>query len=209
MKFSNILDDILGHKPKIKLLRYLLSTDLELTGRQLSRTVGIHHRTCHLALKELASFGIIIMNQTGKAIIYKINRNNLLVKKILRPIFELEQKLLSEAVSSLLKNIRIRVVSAIVFGSIASATERGTSDLDVLFLVLTKEKRDALARQIEEEEYNFILKYGNKLSPLVFTIGEFSKRLKQKDRLARNIIQQGKSVYGKTIQEVLIECRRN
>lgn len=78
MRFASILEDILGHKSKIKLLRYLLNSNLELTGRQLSRVTGIHHRTAHQALKELASLGIVVMHQAGKAILYKINNNNLL-----------------------------------------------------------------------------------------------------------------------------------
>lgn len=208
MRFTNILEDILGHKSKIKVLRYLLNTKLELTGRQLSRTVGIHHRTVHKALKELASFGIVVMHQTGKAIIYKINDNNLLVERILKPIFGLEKNLLSQTIATILKRIKLRVVSAIVFGSIASSTERGTSDIDVLFLVSSKKEQNKLLEELEKIEYDFLLKYGNMLSPLVLTLDEFDKRLRLKNRLIQNIIQKGKSVYGKTIQEVLVECRR-
>lgn len=208
MRFTNILEDILGHKSKIKLLRYLISSKLELTGRQLSRVTGIHHRTVHNALKELASFGIVIMHQTGKAIPYKINDNNLLVEKILNPIFGLERDLLSYTVATVLKRIRLRVISAIVFGSVASSSERGTSDIDVLFLVSSKKEQTKLTEAVEKIEYDFLLKYGNMLSPLVLTIGGFNRRLRQKDRLILNIIQKGKSVYGKTIQEVLVKCRR-
>lgn len=208
MRFTNILEDILGHKSKIKVLRYLLNTKLELTGRQLSRIVGIHHRTCHAALKELASFGIVLMHQAGKAIVYRINNNNLLVERILKPIFGLEKDLLSQTIATILKNIRIRIISAIVFGSVASSSERGTSDIDVLFLVSSKKERIQLIESLEKIEYDFILKYGNMLSPLVLTIAEFHKRLRLKDKLIQSIIQKGKPVYGKTIQEVLVECQR-
>lgn len=208
MRFTNILEDILGHKSKIKALRYLLNTKLELTGRQLSRAIGIHHRTAHTALKELASFGVIVMQQTGKAIVYKINNHNLLVKKILRPIFELEKNLLSQTIATVLKKIRIRIISVIVFGSVASSSERGTSDVDVLFLVSSKKEQDKLTAYLDKIEYDFILKYGNMLSPLVLTLNEFYLRLKRKDTLIQNIIHKGKAIYGKTIQEVITECRQ-
>jgi len=208
MRFANILEDILGHKSKIKLLRYLLNSKLELTGRQLSRATGIHHRTAHQALKELASFGIVVMHQTGKAIIYKINDNNLLVERILMPIFGFEKNLLSQTITTILKRLKARVISAIVFGSVASSSERGTSDVDTLFLVSSKKDQSKLTAGLEKIEYDFLLKYGNILSPLVMTMEEFTKRLRQKDRLIFNIVQKGKSVYGKTIQEVLIECQR-
>ena len=208
MRFTNVLEDILGHKSKIKLLRYLINSKLELTGRQLSRAIGIHHRTAHNALKELASFGVVVMHQTGRAIIYKVNDNNLLLERILRPIFALEKSLLSQTITTILKKVRLRVISAIVFGSVASSSERGTSDIDILFLVSSKREQHKLTEGLEKIEYDFLLKYGNMLSPLVLSIGEFVKRLKQKDRLILNIIQKGKSVYGKTIQEVLVECQR-
>jgi len=208
MRFTNILEDILGHKSKIKLLRYLLNSRLELTGRQLSRAIGMHHRTVHQALKELASFGIVLMHQTGRAIIYKVNDNNLLVEKILKPTFGLEKNLLSQTIATILKRTRVRVSSAIVFGSVASSAERGTSDIDVLFLVSSKKEQSRLIKGLENLEYDFLLKYGNMLSPLVLTMAEFDQRLRRKDKLIQNIIQKGKSICGKTIQEVLVECRR-
>jgi len=208
MRFTNVLNDILASKSKIKTLRYLLNSKLELTGRQLARVVNIHHRTCHDALKELASYGIVVMRETGKAIGYKINDNNLIVTEILRPIFTLEKNLLAQVTYSLLKDIPIRVISVIVFGSVASSLERGTSDVDVLFLVSSREEQNKLTKALEKLEYEFILKYGNMLSPLVFTLSELDRRLKRKDRLVLNIIQKGKSVYGKTIQEVLNAYQR-
>lgn len=208
MKFTNILEDILGNKPKIKALRYLINSGLELTGRQLSGIIGIHHRTCHTALKGLASFGIVIMHQTGKAIIYKINEKNLLVEKILKPIFRIEKNLLSQSIALIIKHIHVHIISAIVFGSVVSSFERGTSDVDVLFLVSSKSEKYKLIKGLERIEYKFILEYGNMLSPIVLTISEFYKKLSQKNRLIQDIIQKGRSVYGKTIQEVLIECQR-
>lgn len=208
MRFTNVLEGILGHKSKIKALRYLLNTRIEPTGRQLSRAIGIHHRTAHAALKELASFGIVTMHQTGKAIVYKINNNNLLVKKILKPIFVLEKNLLSQTITTAIKNIRMRIISIIVFGSVASSSERGTSDIDVLFLVSSRQEQNRLITYLEKIEYDFILKYGNMLSPLVLSIDEFYTRLKKKDALIQNIMRQGKAVYGKTIQEVISECRQ-
>lgn len=208
MRFTSVLDDILGHKSRVKILRYLLNTKLELTGRQLSRVIGVHHRTVHTVLKELASFGVVLMQQSGKAIIYKINYNNLLVEKILKPIFEIEKNLLSQAIVAIIKKSRVSVISAVVFGSVASSSERGTSDIDVLFLVSSKREQAQITEELEKIEYDFILKFGNMLSPLIFTLDEFNKRLKKKDRLIQNIIRQGKSIYGKTIQEVLIKCRQ-
>lgn len=208
MRFTNILDDILGHKSKIKILRYLVNSNLELTGRQLSRAIGIHHRTSHRALKEFTSFGIVVMHRTGKAILYKINDNNIIVKDILRQIFGIENNLLTKTVKTIVSDVHVKVISVILFGSIAFASERGTSDIDLLFLVNSKRQQKILKDGLDKIEYNFILKYGNMLSALVLTLDDFYRRVKKGDKLMENIIQKGKSVYGKSVQEVLIECQQ-
>lgn len=209
MRFANILEDILGHKSNIKVLRYLVNSKLALTGRQIARAVGISHSIVNVALKQLASFGITTMQRTGRAIVYKVNDNNAIVKKVLIQIFKVEKNLLSEAIAKLIRGNKIHVASAIVFGSVATSSERGTSDIDVLFLVSSQKDRNNLIRLIEEKEYNFILEYGNMLSPIVLTLGTFHKRLLKGDQLIQNVIHDGKVVYGKTIQEVLIQCQRN
>jgi predicted nucleotidyltransferase len=208
MRFNNILEDILGNKVKIRLLRYLLSSKLELTGRELSRVTGLHHVVCNNALKQLASLGVVTMHHTGKAILHKINNNSLPVQEILIPLFNVERGLLTNSIKTVLKGLRTEVISAIVFGSVASSLERPTSDVDVLFLVASIAARDKLTSKIEKEEYNFLLKYGNLLSPIVLTLDEFCRRLREKDSLVQNIIRKGKALHGKSIQEVLVECRR-
>lgn len=208
MKFTHVAEEIFGSRQKVRALRYLLRTNLELTGRQLSRAIGVHHHTCRAALQELASLGVVTMHQAGRAILYKVNPQNVFSREVLRPLFLAEEALLPQAVAMLLRGSNVRAISVIIFGSVAAAGERGTSDVDALFLVSTPADKKRLVAAIEKKEYHFILAYGNMLSALVLSMDEFRSRLQRKERLMEEIIRHGRPVYGKTIQEVLIACRQ-
>ena len=203
MKYSDFLQEVLGSKPKVMILRYLLKTNISINGRQLARSLNLHHGTCHNALAEFASFGIVTVHKTGRTNLYKINQNNFIVKKILQSIFTIEANIFSLILTKLKKRLSVSILSAIVFGSVAEAKERATSDIDILFITLAQKQKKLLIKQLEKLEYDFILEYGNMLSSMVLTSDEFLWRLKHKDTLIQEIITKGKVVYGKSIQEII------
>lgn len=208
MKYTNILEEILGSEYKIKIVRFLLKSRLSLSGRQLARAINIHQKTCHNSLKTLIDFGVVLVDIAGRASLYRMNENNFLVKQILRPIFNIEANILKSVVVSLIKKTSIPLVSAIVFGSVANAKERPVSDVDVLIIVANKRRADILTKLLENMSYDFILEYGNMFSPLVLSLSELSKRMKKKDTFIQEILYHGHSVYGKTIQEVISHVRK-
>jgi predicted nucleotidyltransferase len=203
MKYTDFLQDVLGSKPKVKILRYLIKTNISISGRQLARWLKLHHGTCHKALAELALFGVVIVHKTGRTNLYKINQNNFIVKKILEPIFRIEENIFNLMLAKLKKQITVSILSAIVFGSVAEARERPTSDVDILFITTTEKQKRHLIKQLEKLEYEFILEYGNMFSSMVVTFGEFLQRLKSNDSLIGEIIKKGKVVYGKSISELI------
>lgn len=203
MRYTDFLQEVLGSRPKIKILRYLIKTNISINGRQLARGLKLHHGTCHKALADLASFGIVTVHKTGRTNLYKINQNNFIVKKILEPIFRIEENIFSSMLAKLKKRITVSIFSAIIFGSVAKARERATSDIDILFVTTTKREKRLLIEQLEKLEYEFILEYGNMLSSMVITSGEFLKGLKSKDAFIEEIAKKGKVVYGKSISELI------
>lgn len=203
MKYTDFLQDILGSKSRVKILRYLIRTNISINGRQLSRLLGLHHRTCHESLSDFVSFGVVTLHKTGRINLYKINQSNFIVKKILQPIFYIEENIFSVMINNLKKKITVPIVSVIVFGSVAESKERATSDIDMLLLTSTKGQKKVLMRQLEKLEYDFVLEYGNMLSAMVLTSDEFLRRLKRKDALTQEIINEGRAIYGKSIQEVI------
>lgn len=96
MKLTNVLDEVLGQKSKIKILRCLFKRRKEMTGRQVGQFCGLNHRTCQLALKDLEQQGIVVMRKVGKSNLFKLKHDNYLIGQLLGPLFEQEERLFSD-----------------------------------------------------------------------------------------------------------------
>lgn len=93
MKLTNILEEVLGQKSKIKILRCLFKRKMEMTGRQVAQFCGLNHRTCQLALRDLEQQGIVVMRRVGKSNLFKLKQDNYLIGQLLGPLFEQEEHL--------------------------------------------------------------------------------------------------------------------
>src|SRR5207247_4530687 len=139
MRFHHVLDDVLGRRSSVRLLRFLIRAGGEHSGRDLARLVGLDHKTCHDALRELAEQGIIAARRIGTATAYSLKQDHPLVQEILRPAFENEETLIERFVREAQKISGVPVESIIIFGSVARKEEVPRSDVDIL--VITKDAR--------------------------------------------------------------------
>ncbi len=72
MIFHHALDDVLGQRSKVALLRFLVRNRGEHSGRDLSRLVGLDHKTCHAALRSLSEQGVVTSRRMGTAVAYRL-----------------------------------------------------------------------------------------------------------------------------------------
>jgi DNA-binding IclR family transcriptional regulator len=90
MKFDRPLDEVLGARSKVALLRLLVRTRGEHTGRELARLLHLDAKTCHTSLQALARQGVIEYRKAGTAILYRLNEAHALVEELLVPLFDRE-----------------------------------------------------------------------------------------------------------------------
>lgn len=167
MKFHNVLDEVLGNKTKVKLLRgFFTYPDKEFTESELQRIAGIPQASVHRNVKSLLENGLLDRKRIGKANLYSLNKEHILYP-LLRSDFEEERnipmelkKMIAEAVKDLPE-----VEIAVLFGSIAKGIERADSDVDV-FIVCTGDKS-----RLEEKLKDLISvirnKFGNPFSLMI------------------------------------------
>ena len=179
MLLINSLDSILGQTSKVRILRFLVTTDSELNGREIAAAVGLSHVKCHTALKELHQHGVVTMRRSGKSILYHLNPKNVLAKKLVTPLFEKEAQLkeiLKEIISEYLK--RPAPKSVILFGSFASGRAKPDSDIDVLIVASQKKDIPLFKEGLEKAETKITTGFGNHLATIVMDETEFRKRFK-------------------------------
>ena len=207
MRFHHSLDGILGQRSKVALLRFLTRTRVQMSGRELSRALGLDHKTCHKALQDLSREGVVDQQKIGTAIVYRMNENHVIVREILQKVFEKEDLLLADYAEELRKSLGVRVYSLILFGSVVRGEEEATSDVDMVLVV--KDAKDARAARdaLDATAVDLSGRYGNAPQVIVIEKSTFASKARRHDPFIQEVIRTGRVLDGKPISEVLKDDR--
>ena len=206
MRFNNILEDILGKRSNISILRILLDKDAELTGRRIATLTGLAHRTCLMSLEGLTKQGIISMRSVGSANLYKIKNENFLIEQGLLPLFKLEKGLLFSMVAPVLdiieKEARHYVHSIVLFGKITRAAEEPESDIDICIILGNQDYKTTLSTILEPAREHIMRAFGNKLSIHMLTVKELKERSAHNDTIIKELME-SKYIWGEEVRRLL------
>jgi predicted nucleotidyltransferase len=203
MRFTRLLDEVLGQRPRVALLRILVRMGGEHTGRELARAAGLDHKTCHTALQELSRHGIIEMRRVGRALACSLNRDHAVVRGILEPAFKKEAGLVEEYASEALRRIKVPLESVVLFGSVARGEEDAKSDVDLLFVVADDRSAKIAQAGIEGIMLDLAHRYGNVPQILVVSRKRFKEGIQRGNPLYMEILKTGRILHGKVFAEVL------
>lgn len=203
----NALDNILGTTTKVRLLRALLPLQAPVSGREAERLAAVPHYSATLALRDLVALGVLRRTTTPGTHLYEINREHDLVPA-LTALFEGESArlaLLRETVESALSaaNLEGTVSSVILFGSAARGDARPDSDLDLLVLANDRLRSEAADEFLAAVSDRLHARLGVRASVLALSISEAQKRLEDGDPLMKNVLHDGRALFGPLVQEVL------
>jgi predicted nucleotidyltransferase len=162
-----ILDDGLGQKSKVRILRYLSKVTGGATGRRIATDIHMSPWACHKALHDLYNQGILSMRRVGNTYLSDLNRKNYLVTDMLLPLFEKERNLFKIALEEIIKNVHVEGISIILFGSVSRGEEEPLSDIDLLIIVDSEEGKSKMEEFFEMQNEAFISRFGNILSPFL------------------------------------------
>lgn len=191
MRFHLPLNDVLGSKIKLNLLRVLSRTRSDHTGRELARLIGYSHNATRSALEDLERSGLVIQRQAGRANLYSIDQDNIIYTDILISAFRIEDELMDRVAETVAKQAGKELSSLILFGSVARSDEDPGSDIDMVLVFKDgtdlQEKEDS----VHDAAVEIVRRFGNQLSPIIVTESEFEKKKRSKTGLWREIAQTG------------------
>lgn len=210
MLFQEPLNSILGQSSKVKILRFLIRSQAELNGTQIAKAVGLSHVKSNIALQELVAHGLMTMRRVGRSCLYRLDQENIVIKKLLRPLFEKEYHLSDELKKIITGELKPAYpLSIVLFGSIVRGDARPNSDIDLL-VVIPQDKNMAQAKREIERAGEKVLKiFGNHLSPLVVKVDLFCKKYRRGEKLYVDVVKNGKPIYGKSLQGVISVRRKD
>ncbi len=197
------LNWILSAQSSVAVIRALKDSKEGMSGRAISRAAGFTHQACRQALSKLDAVGCIERQGSGKIQLVRLNFNHLLVKDALLPLFRAEKHFTRSIREIIRKEFRDYARSATLFGSVARKEDRPGSDVDLL-LISDEKNKLCLSNKAHAFARQFILQYGIRLSPIVFTSRNARARYKKSDPLFENILSQGVDLLKERLKDILI-----
>ncbi|MBI4677512.1 MAG: nucleotidyltransferase domain-containing protein [Elusimicrobia bacterium] len=204
LPFAGILKD--GSQARI--LRFLIDSRAEWSGREISRQVGLSAPACHEALKKLYARGLVLFRRVSNVHLYKANAENYLVEHVFAPYFEAARSIPGE-ISKLVKRTLLEepagaaILSLVAFGSMARDRGDLGSDLDLLVVVSSESDRKALEPNLDKLRRVLARRFSIPFSPYVQTLEEFRRKHRNGLPLIKSILDEGRSLHGKEPKELI------
>lgn len=201
MIINNILQHIFSSPSNVIILRTLNSRVVGISGREIARISKLSTRTAQSVLANLESLGLVNRTIGGRDHLFTLNRNNKIVSKLIKYVFEFEDGFGKEIISSIKKKLSPLVSSLILFGSVARKEEEYSSDFD-LCIVYNKDKTK-IEKAVSELRDKLYDDYKITLAPFYITETDFKKRANKNLSPVNNILKDGILIAGKPIRELI------
>jgi len=207
MRLKNALDDILGNKKRVNILRTLFRYPGEFTGRHIARLCNLSQASVQIHLEALADSDILKINYVGKSRIFSLNKENVLFQP-LKDLFQVEEKLipqLTDSIRDFIKGnpeLQESLLSASIYGSILTTEARPDSDIDVLLVIKDKNDKEISEEQFSELEAKIYKLFGNRFHFFITNINELSE-LKESNKAIFHSLKFAYLAYGTEIQKLL------
>src|SRR5579859_2504952 len=208
MQFRNVLDEILGQRSKVAILRLLVRTRAELSGREVARSLSLDHKTCHAALRALAEQGVVEARRLGTAVAYRVRVDHPVTQDILIPAFEKEQGLVDRYVRDAIALSGVVAESVVLFGSVGMVEEEARSDVDLLLLIRDQKGQEKAEDALDTTAGTLAAKYGSVPQFIVRDVKTFKAEVLKGDPFFSEVLRTGRVIGGKPLNEVLKDGRK-
>lgn len=170
-----MIDEILGSKVKLKILRFFFDFPLvKRNVREIAKECKIGLGVAANTLRDLKNAGIVVEEKTGKEINYSLNMNSKFYEPV-KKIFEIEKEELGNLpffyknlISDIVTSTKRLADACFLFGSLVTGAFTSKSDVDLFFVSSKEEKIREACLKIEK-------RYETKLQVIIIKKNEIKK----------------------------------
>ena len=179
----NRLAGLVGSKIRAEVFRLLFAgTEQELHIREIQRRTGFNDRAIRQELANLARMELVVPRRDGNRLYYSARRDNPLFPEIRS--LALKTIGLADVLAVALQSDRVLV--AFLFGSLAQAAEKASSDVDLMVIGgLGMRGVTALLSGVTE-------KIGREINPHVLTAADFRAKVRSGDHFISAVLRDPK-----------------
>ncbi|KAF0207117.1 MAG: nucleotidyltransferase domain-containing protein [Actinomycetota bacterium] len=172
MPSTHSVEDILGNRSRIRVLRVLNGVSVPLNAAQIARRTTLSKPAVATALDDLIEMGLVGFSPIGRATAYWIIHENIYVQEIVKPLFEFELEVPDILESDLKKVFCTDSVSVILFGSYARGDQRRDSDIDVIVVGADEAAKERLQETYLQQSRELTSRYGAPISVIAYSLAE-------------------------------------
>ena len=195
MRPTYTIEDMLGSRSRIAVLRVLHGVSVPLNASQLAARTGLTRPAVASALTSLAAMGIARSSPAGRATVHWLSRDNVYVANLIDPLFKAERNVPDDLIDDLARSFQA-AVSVVLFGSYARGDQTPSSDVDVILVAGDATSKTALELAAADHAVEFRTRFGASLSYLVYTHEEAAALSATSPELAGSIRREGVTVSG-------------
>jgi predicted nucleotidyltransferase len=200
---SSILEEVLGTKSKVAVLRNLFQSPIGHSGSAIARKAGVALFAVQRALAALESIGLVEVERGAGENRYRLNSRHYLVENGLRALFDGERQMPQTLARELRKLLSGRVISAGLFGSFARGTARAGSDIDLFVVVGTVREKEGVSRILADAQTTVTARFGWPLQPVIFERQRLAQGIKKGQTLLQEAARDWRPVAGLSPRELL------
>lgn len=194
MKWNNTLDEVIGSKLKIRLIRALFESGRPLTGMKLAQAAGYSHTQTYKALDDLETLGVVTKDYAGASHLYSINPKSYVVNEMLAPALLAEKKMLRALASRFYKRLGKDLVSITLYGSVARREDEPGSDIDLVLVVRDSAYLEELESIAAEVSLDAALEFGGPVSASVVHKTEYHRGINEAGAMWAEVKSEGRVI---------------
>jgi predicted nucleotidyltransferase len=172
MRPTHTVEEILGSRSRIVVLRVLRGVGVPLNASQIAARTGLTRPAVASVLADFADMGIVQSSSAGRANVHTLVRDNALVVRLIEPLFSAEELLPEELLAKLRDAFCDTADSVVLFGSYARGDQNADSDVDLALVARDPGAKELLERTAAARGSEFRRQFGATLSPLIYDASE-------------------------------------
>lgn len=196
MRPTHAIEDFLGSRSKIAVLRVLSGVTVPLNASQIAARTGLSHPAVASALAKFVDSGAVEASSAGRATIYRLQRENVYVSSILLPLLQAEAHVPDVLADSLSSAFDPYALSVILFGSYARGDQDEHSDVDVLLVARDREAKKRLDDALADYGPEFRARFGATLSGVTYELRDAVDLVGSRSGLGESIRWEGLTISG-------------
>lgn len=203
MIINKVLDQVFSRGTSITVLRALRNYASGISGREVARITGLAPKNSINTLTHLENLGLINRIRGGREHLFSLNRESYLIQNSILPLFQSEDKFEESLKREIKTKLKGKVVSVLIFGSVARKEETEESDLDLCLVYESSKNLENLEETVNLLSKELYKKYGVNLSPLYVSKKEFIIKAKSGKPPVKQIINEGELIIGENIKRII------